>query len=538
MKVDPKLYDVLTEGSTSILFPKNTVFYNPVQQYNRDLSSLAIRAFTNMYLKESSSKKRSKTPIGSAKIPHRDQIQFAAETTEKVSNEPFAKVLEALSASGLRAIRYSKEIPLAEKIVANDLSKAAVDSIQLNVDYNEANDKVVPNEANAITHMATHPSEYHVIDLDPYGTVAPFVDSAINSVKNGGLLLITCTDLGVLAGNGYPEKCFALYGGSNVWGDATHESALRLVLGLVGRTAAKYGIAIEPVLSLSIDFYVRVFVRVWQKPIKVKEFMSLNEVVYKCSGCHASAGQGLGKMNDASVKGNKFGLSKVEENMGPHCTYCGYTNHICGPMWGGQLHEKEFIDNILELVDEEEDREKSPYGTLKRVRGMLTMAKNELCVEKEPYEEQRAAQLYFGITTISRVLKIPAPSMDDYCSALGNLGYNASLTHAATNCIKTNAPWSIIWFIGYQLAKRAKIDFEGKSKTTAGYAILNNEKIQNCVNLRELMPDSEGKTDEEVREWLFTNNEVSDRVKKLRKIKIVRFQTNPTKNWGPAARPK
>lgn len=539
MKIDPKLYDVLTEGSTSILFPKNNVFYNPVQQYNRDLSSLAIRAFTNMYLNESNSKKRSKQPIGSAKIPHRDQVQFqSTETTAKVSNEPFAKILEALSASGLRAIRYSKEIPLAEKIIANDLSSAAVQSIQLNVDYNEANEKVVPNEGNAITHMSTNPNEYHVIDLDPYGTVAPFIDSAINSVKNGGLLLITCTDLGVLAGNGYPEKCFALYGGSNVWGDATHESALRLVLGLVGRTAAKYGISIEPVLSLSIDFYVRVFVRVWEKPIQVKEFMSLNEVVFKCSGCHASTGQGLGKMHDAPIKGNKFGLSKIEDTMGPHCSYCGYTNHICGPMWGGQLHEKEFIDEILKIVEEEEKKDTSNYGTLKRVRGMLTMANNELCVEKENYEEQRAAQLYFATTTISRVLKIPAPSIDDYCSALGNLGYNASLTHAASNCVKTNAPWSIIWFIGYQFAKRSNVDFERMSKTTAGYAILTNEKIQSCVDLREKMPESEGKTDEEVIEWLFSKNPVSERVKKLRKIKIVKFQTNPTKNWGPKARPK
>lgn len=547
MKIDPKLYDVLSEGSTSILFPKNNVFYNPVQQYNRDLSSLAIKAFTNIYLNESNSKKRSKQPIGSSKIPHRDQIQFKNIETTKILNEPFAKILEALSASGLRAIRYSKEIPLAKKIIANDLSSEAVKSIQLNIDYNEANEKVLSNESNAITHMSINPNEYHVIDLDPYGTVAPFIDSAINSVKNGGLLLITCTDLGVLAGNGYPEKCFALYGGSNVWGDATHESALRLVLGLVGRTAAKYGISIEPVLSLSIDFYVRVFVRVWEKPIKVKEFMSLNEVVFKCSGCYASTGQGLGKMNDGSIKGNKFGLSKIEDTMSSQCSYCGYTNHICGPMWGGQLHDKEFINEILKLVEIEEKNEEEAgegevktYGTLKRVKGMLTMAKNELCVEGENYEEQRASQLYFATTTISRVLKIPAPSIDDYCSAIGNLGFKASLTHAASNCIKTNAPWLIIWFIGYQFAKRAKVDFERMSKTTAGYAILSNEKVQNCVNLREIMPNNEevNKSDEEVIEWLFSKNEVSERVKKLRKIKIVKFQTNPTKNWGPKARPK
>jgi len=45
-----------------------------------------------------------------------------------------------------------------------------------------------------------------VVDLDPYGTGAPFIDSAVQSVSDGGLLCVTCTDLAVLAGSNYPEK--------------------------------------------------------------------------------------------------------------------------------------------------------------------------------------------------------------------------------------------------------------------------------------------------------------------------------------------
>lgn len=45
-----------------------------------------------------------------------------------------------------------------------------------------------------------------VIDLDPYGTAAPFIDSAIQGVADAGLLCVTCTDLAVLAGGNYPEK--------------------------------------------------------------------------------------------------------------------------------------------------------------------------------------------------------------------------------------------------------------------------------------------------------------------------------------------
>ena len=52
---------------------------------------------------------------------------------------------------------------------------------------------------------------FDIIDLDPYGSVVPFLDAAITSVKEGGLLCITCTDTRVLCG---PDltKCFYFYG--------------------------------------------------------------------------------------------------------------------------------------------------------------------------------------------------------------------------------------------------------------------------------------------------------------------------------------
>lgn len=41
--------------------------------------------------------------------------------------------------------------------------------------------------------------KFDVIDLDPYGTVCPFLDSAMHSC-NDTLLCITCTDSRVLCG--------------------------------------------------------------------------------------------------------------------------------------------------------------------------------------------------------------------------------------------------------------------------------------------------------------------------------------------------
>jgi tRNA (guanine26-N2/guanine27-N2)-dimethyltransferase len=64
-----------------------------------------------------------------------------------------------------------------------------------------------------------------VVDLDPYGTAAPFLDAAVQCINDGGtvplsqgilfyqvdigfigLLCVTCTDLSVLGNTNYPEK--------------------------------------------------------------------------------------------------------------------------------------------------------------------------------------------------------------------------------------------------------------------------------------------------------------------------------------------
>jgi len=52
----------------------------------------------------------------------------------------------------------------------------------------------------------TEGSRVDVVDLDPYGTTAPFIDAAVQSVNDTGLLCVTCTDLSVLAIRNYPEK--------------------------------------------------------------------------------------------------------------------------------------------------------------------------------------------------------------------------------------------------------------------------------------------------------------------------------------------
>ncbi|PWW72986.1 hypothetical protein C7212DRAFT_347514 [Tuber magnatum] len=193
----------------------------------------------------------------------------------KATIPPKFTILDALSATGLRALRYALEIPFVTRTTSNDLDPSASQSMHRNIQYNKthtaktidpaltpyaAMSKIHVETANATHHMYSVLSppkprteeeyangesrehrfgKYDVIDLDPFGTAVPFLDAAVQAVSDGGLLCITCTDAGVWASTGYSEKCFSLYGGMPVKGEWSHEACLRLILYATATAAAR-----------------------------------------------------------------------------------------------------------------------------------------------------------------------------------------------------------------------------------------------------------------------------------------------------------
>lgn len=65
-------------------------------------------------------------------------------------------------------------------------------------------------------------NQFDVIDLDPYGCPSIFLDSAVQAIKDGGLLLVTATDMAVLAGNS-AETCYCKYGAVSLRIKCCHE---------------------------------------------------------------------------------------------------------------------------------------------------------------------------------------------------------------------------------------------------------------------------------------------------------------------------
>lgn len=67
---------------------------------------------------------------------------------------------------------------------------------------------------------------FDVVDLDPYGSPHLFLDGAVQAVSEGGLLMVTCTDMAVLCGNS-PDNCYAKYGATSLRTKACHEMVSR-----------------------------------------------------------------------------------------------------------------------------------------------------------------------------------------------------------------------------------------------------------------------------------------------------------------------
>ena len=65
---------------------------------------------------------------------------------------------------------------------------------------------------------------FDAVDLDPYGTPAMLLDSAVQSLSEGGLLMVTATDMAVLCGNN-PDSCWSKYGSFPLHRAYCHEQA-------------------------------------------------------------------------------------------------------------------------------------------------------------------------------------------------------------------------------------------------------------------------------------------------------------------------
>ena len=163
--------------------------------------------------------------------------------------------LDGMAASGIRGIRLAIECNFNVEFC--DTSLLAIETIKNNLVLNNLESQVFHQDVQNLVKER----EYDWIDIDPFGTPAPYLESVIENVSNDGILGIAATDTAVLCG-AKPSICFKRYGSYSMKRVAAKEVGVRILLGSIQTLARKYNRSIEPLLSYSEGHHLRVFIRI------------------------------------------------------------------------------------------------------------------------------------------------------------------------------------------------------------------------------------------------------------------------------------
>ena len=379
--------EIVEEGKVKILVPKlkafiklpsdyapskAPVFYNPVMELNRDLAVLALQTYQKMFNREIS-------------------------------------VCEPLASCGIRGIRFATEVKGVQKVLINDINEKAFQLARYNVQMNGLSKRVTVKNQDAnffLAHYGAPRKRFDAIDIDPFGSPVPYLNSAIRALRNGGLLALTATDMAPLCGV-HPKACIRKYGGKPLRTEYCHELAVRLLAGCLATTAAKYDIGISVVFSHSTAHYIRIYAITNYGAKKADESIKNMGYMLHCFNCfHRETTKEL----------------LLLEHSG-RCSECNSKLNIAGPLWIGKIFDREFC----ELMQQEAKQRK--FRLDERIGKILTLIKGEA----------EASVTYYVIDKLCDLLALPVPSVKKVVEILRKGGFQASLTHFNSKGIKTDA---------------------------------------------------------------------------------------------------
>jgi len=236
------MFQIIEEGKAKIKVSKErkiskklAVFYNPVMKLNRDISILLLNSVNKKNLQ-----------IG---LP--------------------------LTGSGVRGIRFLLELKRNKinSISFNDNKKDFLKIINENFSINNIKGKnniFIHNEDANLFMLNSNGFDY--IDIDPFGTPNPFLDSAIIRIARGGILAVTATDTSALSGT-YENACKRKYWAKPIRNELKHEAGIRILIRKVQLVGAQYDKALTPIFSYSKDHYFRVFFKCEKGKTKVDKLL-------------------------------------------------------------------------------------------------------------------------------------------------------------------------------------------------------------------------------------------------------------------------
>lgn len=283
---------ILEEGLSTLEIPdfdkdrgpgtRKAGFYNPQQVLNRDITILLLKEL-----------------------------------------EP-ARYLDGFGGSGIRGIRVSLETGTEAAI--SDINSKSAEIIRENVRRNNLTTEVLNEPFESVVSR----NLFDFIDIDPYGSIVPYLDVALTHVKNNGYLGLTATDLSALTGSA-PSKTRRRYNAFIKTDMLKHESGLRLLIAYVAQRAAAMDMAVTPLVSFWKSHYYRIVVRV-------------------------KHGSGIA---DRTLQ--NIGIISKDRDVSP--IYEGISE---GPLWKGKLQDNKIINSIKR--NRVESIEPATYNFIESIR--------------------------------------------------------------------------------------------------------------------------------------------------------------------------
>ena len=379
--------ETITEGEVKVVVPKLSdykkkpqdyapskapVFYNPTMDLNRDLAVIALQTFQKLLGREIS-------------------------------------VSEPMTGCGLRGARFAVEVTGVQQVSLNDIKPTSVRLARLNAELNGVTDRVLVfnEDANLFLSRNGAPrTRFDYVDVDPFGTPVPYMDSALRALRNRGLIALTATDMAPLCGV-HPRACIRKYGGQPLRTEYCHELAVRLVVGCLTMTAAKHDQGVEVLFSNSIDHYVRAYATVrYGAKVADKSVKQMGYILH-CFLC----------FHRETVLGIASFLKQV-------CPNCGARLSVAGPLWLGRIANKKFCSLMMNEIE---------GRTLKNEKRLLKLM---FLV----HNEAEGQITYYTVDKICDKLNLPVPPQKNVLNKLRADGFQAILTHFNSRGFRTDAP--------------------------------------------------------------------------------------------------
>jgi tRNA (guanine26-N2/guanine27-N2)-dimethyltransferase len=317
--------------------------------------------------------------------------------------------VDALSGTGVRGIRIALEAGGVG--IINDVDPRAHYYMVKNTKLNglEGRIEVYNSEANALlNNLVLTGMVVDYVDIDPYGSPSPHIDSALKPLAKEAYVGITATDTGTLSCS-YPYKALIRYWSNCVKLDFEKEFAIRLLISNVVLRGGALEIGLEPLLSLAYKFYVRVFFKTTRSAKQARR------LVEECIGylwyCPNTLERGF--TSDINIPDAQCSDGTKPILMGRIWT-CNIQNYEVAS-YIAHLAQK------LDWVSEES----------KIVSSLIAL-------------ESSINAPYYRLDKLCSTLKLNMPSPTIVVNKLAELGYKSSRTHMDPRGVKTNAPHSVL----------------------------------------------------------------------------------------------